>query len=119
MPEVLVNNITDKKELISKMIETLDDLIVVLKAHCGPFSGYAVIMDPNAMGAEPAFTKDGINIVRGIKYTDRIKEFTRNSLQYIGSRIETSAGDGTTSAMIICATMLKVLLEAISNSKYI
>ena len=119
MPEVLVNNITDKKELISKMIETLDELIAVLKAHCGPFSEYAVIMDPNAMGAEPVFTKDGINIVRGIKYTDRIKEFTRNSLQYIGSRIETSAGDGTTSAMIICATMLKVLLEAINNSKYI
>jgi len=116
---VSVSNITNKDDLIPKMVETLDDIIDVLKAHCGPFSDYAVVVDPRAMGDEPVFTKDGINIVRGIQYTDGVKEFTRNSLQYIGARVETSAGDGTTSAMIICATMMKVLLENISKSNYI
>lgn len=114
-----VNNITDKNIVLEKMLATLEELVTILKTHCGPLGKYATIIDPASPMAEPIFTKDGINIVRSIKFTDRIKEFTRDSLQYIGGRVESSAGDGTTSAMIICATMLKVLLEEISKSKHI
>jgi hypothetical protein len=113
------SNITDRQEVHEQMLDTLKDLVMVLKEHCGPMGRYAVITDPHNPMAEPVFTKDGINIVRSIKYDDRISEFTRSSLEYIGSRIETSAGDGTTSAMLICANMLKVLLEEISKSKCI
>lgn len=106
------NNIINKSSAIPVMVETLDELIEILKAHCGPFSDYAVIVEHENMVAEPIFTKDGINIVRSIKYEDKLKEFTRRSLEYIGGRVDTSAGDGTTSAMIICASMLKSLLQA-------
>ena len=119
MTKLSANNITKKDDAFKKMVTTLDELVAILKAHCGPFSDYAVIIDPINVNAEPIFTKDGINIVRGIKYSDQIKEFTRSSLQYIGSRVETSAGDGTTSAMIICATMLKVLLEEVKKSEHV
>lgn len=107
----VINNVTTGQDLIPVMVETLDEIIEILQSHCGPYSDYAIIFDPRASNAEPIFTKDGINIVRSIQYTDRIKEFTRSCVQYIGSRIESSAGDGTTSAMIICANILKLLLK--------
>lgn len=112
------SNIINKKPIFDEMIKTLDELVGILKAHCGPLSDYAVLLDSNNPNAEPIFTKDGINIIRGVRYKDMVKEFTRSSLQYIGGRVETSAGDGTTSAMIICATMLKVLLEEVQKASH-
>ena len=55
-----IMNIIEKEEIRSTMMNTFIDLANKLKAHCGPYSGTAILTDPNNALAEPVFTKDGI-----------------------------------------------------------
>lgn len=110
-----VTNIIEEQDVKSTIVSTFKELSELLKAHCGPFSKYAIISDPLQAEAEPIFTKDGINIVRAIEYASPIQEFVKKNLAYIGSRIETAASDGTTSAMIITAEVLTKLIDDLGN----
>lgn len=106
-----VSNRLEKGQMEKMMIQTLDDLSEVLKDHCGPYGKYAAITSPVNPSAEPIFTKDGINIIRSIDYVSHIQQFIRHTLMYMGSRIESTAGDGTTSAMIIMAVAMRELIK--------
>lgn len=110
-----MSNRLEKDEMQTIMIETLSDLADVLKDHCGPYGKYAAITSPVNPSAEPIFTKDGINIVRSIDYVSQVQQFIRHTLMYMGSRIESTAGDGTTSAMIIMAVAMKNLIRSIND----
>ena len=110
-----MSNRLEKEDMQKIMIETLSDLADVLKDHCGPYGKYAAITSPVNPSAEPIFTKDGINIIRSIDYVSQVQQFIRHTLMYMGSRIETTAGDGTTSAMIIMAVAMKKLIESIND----
>ena len=110
-----VTNIFEEKDVKTTMMKTFDELVEILKSHCGPYSNYAIITDPTQPTAEPIFTKDGINIIRAIEYASPIQEFVKQNLAYIGSRVETAASDGTTSAMIVTAIALKYLVKELSN----
>ena len=113
-----VTNRIEADDIKSIMMDTFDDIANVLSDHCGPYGQFAMIVNPANKVAEPVFTKDGIGIVRAMEYMSPMQEFVRTTLAYIGSRVETAAGDGTTSSMIICAVGLKKLLEFLSNTKY-
>ena len=106
----------DAREVI---IRTLHDLGAVLSRHCGPYGEFAMIVNPGNSVAEPVFTKDGIGIVRAMEYMSPMQEFVRRTIAYMGSRIETAAGDGTTSAMLILTTGLRSLLDQLRCSPYI
>ena len=111
-----IMNIIEKEEIRSTMMNTFIDLANKLKAHCGPYSGTAILTDPNNALAEPVFTKDGINIVSRMMYASPMQEFVRQQLAYMGTRVERSAGDGTTSTMIIMAYTLASLLKYFTNN---
>ena len=113
-----VTNIIGAKEIRTTMINTFLELANILKQHCGPFSGTAILTNPQNPMAEPVFTKDGINIISSIKYASVMQDFVRTQLAYMGTRIERGAGDGTTSAMIIMAYAIAYLLKYLSKSKY-
>ena len=106
-----ISNRLEKAEFEKMMTETLTDLANVLKDHCGPYGKFSAITSVTDPSAEPVFTKDGINILRAIHYASPVQEFVRHTLMYMGSRVETSAGDGTTSAMIIMAIAMVKLLK--------
>lgn len=110
-----MSNRLEKEDMQKIMVETLSDLADVLKDHCGPYGKYAAITSPVNPSAEPIFTKDGINIVRSIDYVSQVQQFIRHTLMYMGSRIESTAGDGTTSAMIIMAVAMKNLIQSIDS----
>ena len=114
-----ITNIVEKDEIRNTMVKTFIELADKLKAHCGPYSGTAILTNPSDALAEPIFTKDGINIIRSMKYAAPIQDFVRMQLAYMGSRVERSAGDGTTSTMIIMAYTLAALLEYMDKSKFI
>jgi len=114
-----ITNIVEKDEIRNTMVKTFIELADKLKAHCGPYSGTAVLTDPTDPNAEPIFTKDGINIIRTMHYAAPIQDFVRKQLAYMGSRVERSAGDGTTSAMIIMAYTLASLLEFLDKCNFI
>lgn len=113
-----VTNRVEADDIKSIMMNTFDDIASVLSDHCGPYGQFAMIVNPSNKVAEPVFTKDGIGIVRAMEYMSPMQEFVRTTLAYIGSRVETAAGDGTTSSMIICATGLKHLLKFLSTTTY-
>ena len=111
-----VTNRIEAIDIQSIMMDTFDDIANVLSDHCGPYGQFAMIVNPANKVAEPVFTKDGIGIVRAMEYMSPMQEFVRTTLAYIGSRVETAAGDGTTSSMIICATGLKHLLKFLTTT---
>ena len=114
-----ITNIVEKDEIRNTMVKTFIELADKLKAHCGPYSGTAILANPDDLMSEPVFTKDGINIIRSMKYAAPIQDFVRRQLAYMGSRVERSAGDGTTSTMIIMAYTLAALLEHLDKSQFI
>ncbi len=111
-----VTNRIESKDIDKIMMDTFADIADVLSNHCGPYGEFAMIVNPTNGLIEPTFTKDGIGIVRAMEYMSPMQEFVRNTLIYMGSRVETAAGDGTTSSMIICARGLEFLLAKLKQS---
>ena len=112
-----ISNIIEEDVLIKEMIRTFTELAEKLKAHCGPYSGTAILTNPTQLYQEPIFTKDGINIVKSIQYVSPLQDFVRRQMAYIGSRVESNAGAGTTSSMIITAYTLAAMLETPRTDK--
>lgn len=110
-----MSNRLEKIDMERMMQDTLSDLAEVLKDHCGPYGKYAAITSPVNPSAEPIFTKDGINIVRSIDYVSQVQQFIKHTLMYMGSRVESSVGDGTTSAMIIMAEAMRILIQQLKH----
>ena len=113
-----VTNVLESDDIYSVMLNTFNDIVRVLSDHCGPYGKFAMITSATNRLAEPVFTKDGIGIVRAMEYMSVMQEYVRNTLVYMGSRIETAAGDGTTSSMIICAKGMHELLRNLLSSEY-
>lgn len=111
------NNIIETKDLHETMMVTFENLGTILKEHCGPYGRYAIINNLLHPTAEPVFTKDGINIIRNIEYVSAMEEFCRRMVAYVGSRIESEAGDGTTSAMLLTVEAMGYLCDKLFNRK--
>ena len=108
-------NIIESDDINGTMLDTFTKLADILSDYCGPYGKYAIISDPLHPTMEPVFTKDGINIVRAIEFMAPMQRFVKNMVAYIGQRIEHVAGDGTTSSMIITATMLREILKGLTK----
>lgn len=113
-----VTNVIEAGDIYSVMLDTFLDIVRILSDHCGPYGKFAMITSATNRLAEPVFTKDGIGIVRALEYMSVMQEYVRTTLAYMGSRIETAAGDGTTSSMIICAQGMYHLLKGLLESKH-
>ena len=110
-----LTNRVEKKNIDTVLTDTFKDIANVLMDHCGPYGQFAMLARTGAQVAEPVFTKDGIGIVRAMQYASPIQEFIRNTMAYMGSRIETAAGDGTTSSMVLLANGIVKLREKIEK----
>lgn len=110
-----IANCIEENDINTVIINTFKEIADILSDHCGPYGKYAMIPNvTSALIAEPTFTKDGINIVRALEYASPMQTYVKQFLAYMGSRIERAAGDGTTSAMIICATALRLMIERVN-----
>lgn len=114
-----VTNIIESNDIHTIMLDTFLEIVQILSDHCGPYGKFAMITSATNRCAEPVFTKDGIGIVRAMEYMSVMQEYVRNTLAYMGSRVETAAGDGTTSSMIICAYSMYTLLTSILNNNLV
>lgn len=112
-----MTNRIELTDINTTILSTFQDITNVLSDHCGPYGSFAMIASPTNKIAEPVFTKDGIGILRAMEYMSPMQEFVRSTLAYMGARIETAAGDGTTSSMIICSTGLQYLFKQLKKSR--
>lgn len=113
-----LTNRVEKQSIDTVLTDTFQDIARVLLDHCGPYGQFAMLARTGAQVAEPVFTKDGIGIVRAMQYASPIQEFIRNTMAYMGSRIETAAGDGTTSSMVLLAKGIVKLRDQLSKIKH-
>ena len=109
-----ISNVLDMDASEEKIIETLDRCATILKEHCGPQSGYAMILEDTSvnMDFQPTlFTRDGIRILSSVEFMSPMEKYIKDMLTYIGGRVDNSAKDGTTTSMLFSALFLKKLLK--------
>lgn len=104
-------NITEKEKIQSMVFNTFDTITSTLQQHCGPYSAFAITHRVSDQVSEPVFTNDGINIVKTMSFLNPIQDFARRNIAYIGSRVESKVGDGTTTAMILASSFMKYMSD--------
>ena len=109
-----ISNIIPETDIKTTMMDTLTQLLDVLKTHCGPYAKNAILAPQTFIMGEPIFTTDGINIVKSIEYANPLQEFVKSMVVHIGSRIDSVGADGTTSSMSIMIMAMKKLMDVLS-----
>lgn len=109
-------NIIESETIRKDMWRIVDEIFSKLKDHYGPYSMFAGL-DDNTPLSDSVFTKDGANIVKNISYSSPLEDWMRRAILYIGTNIEKSAGDGTTSSMMFACSMLKHMNASIDALK--
>ena len=109
------NNIVNlcDKEVIQRIFDALQDFSELLQSHCGPHSGYAMLLSAHSLGEDKVpslFTRDGIRVMSAVNCLSPIEQFIKNLLVYIGSRVDSRAKDGTTTSMLWACEFLKSIL---------
>lgn len=109
-----VKNVIEREDM-SILAKTFEYIYKFLATHCGPYSRFAVLTSPVNPLAEPIFTTDGINSIRALEFASPMQTFAKNTIAYIGKRVETAAGDGTTTAMMFAASMLHEIMSKLKR----
>ena len=109
-----IANVIDHDIIVKDLQAVADRMFNILKDHYGPYSGFAA-MDSNDPLQETVFTKDGIGIIRHIEFASPQEDWMRKTIAYIGTKIESAVGDGTTSAMMFTCAMLKRMLQTVDQ----
>ena len=112
-----ISNVIEQKVINTDLRRVSDNIFNVLKHHYGPYSGFAAKDDGQPLN-ETIFTKDGIGIIRAIQYASPQEEWVRKTIAYIGSRMESSVGDGTTSAMMFTSVAIALCKNIRYNVQY-
>ena len=109
-----VTNVVTLDEVQDRITGALDRCANILTDHCGPQSGYAMLVDngSSATSFKPnVFTRDGIRILTSTEFVSPLERYIKDLLTYIGTRVDSSAKDGTTTSMLFTAIFLKRLLQ--------
>jgi len=88
------------KAALKRVVSTVIDR---MSKCCGPVSKFSVQLNPVATST---YTKDGINTLRSWHPTNPTDQALLNEFIYIGDTVERQVGDGTTTAMLLCAEFL-------------
>jgi chaperonin GroEL len=87
-----------------RMLRGVDILNNAVKATLGP-KGRNVILD-KSYGA-PRITKDGVTVAKEIELEDKFENMGAQMVREVASKTSDTAGDGTTTATVLTASMIK------------
>lgn len=108
-------------EYCAQVAEVAGDIHDVLSGHCGPNAAYAAwaSIDPTGNQTDTEFSKDGVTIVRHhLRYDGTIHEQVRFACSYLGQKVDGACNDGTTTAMMILAGLLKRMAKSDYLSRF-
>ena len=86
------------------MLHGVDILADAVKVTLGP-KGRNVVLD-KAFGA-PRITKDGVTVAKEIELSDKFENMGAQMGREVGSKTNDIAGDGTTTATILAASIVR------------
>ena len=108
------NNIVPMDESLPRIKTTLQKCQKILKNHCGPQSGYAMLVNNMSAGVnfEPnVFTRDGIRILQAVEFLSPLERYIKELLTYVGQRVDNVAKDGTTTSMLFSSYFLEAAVD--------
>jgi chaperonin GroEL len=94
-----------------RMLRGVDILNNAVKATLGP-KGRNVILD-KSYGA-PRITKDGVTVAKEIELEDKFENMGAQMVREVASKTSDNAGDGTTTATVLTASMIKEGLKLVA-----
>jgi chaperonin GroEL len=98
-------------EARDKMLRGVDTLNNAVKVTLGP-KGRNVILD-KSFGA-PRITKDGVTVAKEIELEDKFENMGAQMVREVASRTNDQAGDGTTTATVLAAAIVKEGAKAVA-----
>src|SRR5438067_108644 len=98
-------------EARDKMLRGVDILNNAVKVTLGP-KGRNVVLD-KSFGA-PRVTKDGVTVAKEIELEDKFENMGAQMVREVASKTSDVAGDGTTTATVLAATIVKEGAKAVA-----
>ncbi len=94
-----------------KMLRGVDILANAVRVTLGP-KGRNVVLD-KSFGA-PRITKDGVTVAKEIELEDKFENMGAQMVREVASKTNDIAGDGTTTATVLAATIVKEGAKAVA-----
>jgi len=98
-------------EARDKMLHGVDVLANAVKVTLGP-KGRNVVID-KSYGA-PRITKDGVAVAKEIELSDKFENMGAQMVREVASKTSDQAGDGTTTATVLAAALVKEGTKAVA-----
>jgi chaperonin GroEL len=98
----------DARDRMLRGVETLSNAV---KVTLGP-KGRNVVLD-KSFGA-PRITKDGVTVAKEIELEDKFENMGAQMVREVASKTSDSAGDGTTTATVLAAAIVKEGCKAVA-----
>src|SRR5487761_718657 len=94
-----------------RMLHGVDILANAVKVTLGP-KGRNVVLD-KSFGA-PRITKDGVAVAKEIELEDKFENMGAQMVREVASKTNDLAGDGTTTATVLAASIMKEGLKLVA-----
>src|ERR1700716_1704976 len=94
-----------------RMLRGVEILSNAVKVTLGP-KGRNVVLD-KSFGA-PRITKDGVTVAKEIELEDKFENMGAQMVREVASKTSDSAGDGTTTATVLAAAIVKEGAKAVA-----
>src|ERR1700720_2012662 len=94
-----------------RMLRGVDILANAVKVTLGP-KGRNVVLD-KSFGA-PRITKDGVTVAKEIELADKFENLGAQLVREVASKTNDQAGDGTTTATLLAASIVKEGTKAVA-----
>ena len=94
-----------------KMLRGVDILANAVRVTLGP-KGRNVVLD-KSFGA-PRITKDGVTVAKEIELEDKFENMGAQMVREVASKAADAAGDGTTTATVLAAAIIKEGAKAVA-----
>src|SRR6202050_4518520 len=99
---------SDARDRLLRGVDTLNNAV---KVTLGP-KGRNVILD-KSFGA-PRITKDGVTVAKEIELFDKVEKQGTQMVREVASKTNDLAGDGTTTATVLAASIMKEGLKLVA-----
>lgn len=109
-------NLVFDKEGREKLVNGIEAISNAVKSTLGPSGQTVLIESPNHTHGITV-TKDGVTVAKAVDLVDPVENLAVRMMKEASERTASSAGDGTTSAIVLTEAIVKQGLELIESDK--
>lgn len=106
--------IPNNEALAKTVVDTLVHMAEMVGATLGP-GGRQVLLEHRELNLPPIITKDGVTVIKHLGYTDSVRQLILESARDASLRTASEAGDGTTTATVLAAAIVRLTSEYVEE----